>query len=58
MDIPLALNNIRIRSGLKGNKRKSSAFGHQTDVEGLSHVFIAFFENKYLAMVTLSFRGT
>ena len=36
MDVPLALNNIGIRNGLKGYTRKSSTFGHQTDVGGLS----------------------
>lgn len=32
MDVPLALNDIRIRQGLKIQKRKSSTFSHQTDV--------------------------
>ena len=36
MDIPLALNDIRIRHGLKGYRRKSSTFSLQTDVVGLS----------------------
>ena len=36
MDIPLELNNIGIRYGLKGYKRKSSTFSLQTDVVGLS----------------------
>ena len=35
MDVPLAINDIGIRSGLKG-KRKSSAFSQQADVVGLS----------------------
>lgn len=41
MDIPLELNDIRIRLGLKGYTRKSSTFSLQTDVVGLS----AFIEN-------------
>ena len=36
MDVPLALNDIRIRLGLKGYTRKSSTFSLQTDVVGLS----------------------
>lgn len=36
MDIPLELNNIGIRYGLKGYKRKTSTFSLQTDVVGLS----------------------
>ena len=36
MDIPLVLNNIEIRHGLQGYKRKSSTFSLQTDVVGLS----------------------
>lgn len=36
MDVPLALNNIVIRHGPKGYKRKSSPFSHKADVSGLS----------------------
>lgn len=36
MDVPLALNDIGIRYGLKGYKRKSSTFSHKTVVDGLS----------------------
>ena len=36
MDVPLALNNIGIRHGLKGYTRKSSTFSLQTDVVGFS----------------------
>ena len=36
MDVPLALNHIGIRSGLKGYKRKSSTISHKADVVGLS----------------------
>jgi len=36
MDVPLALNDIEIRNGFKGYKGKSSTFGLQTDVVGLS----------------------
>ena len=40
MDVPLALNDIGIRNGLKG-KRKSSAFCHnKTDVGGLSALLL------------------
>lgn len=35
MDVPLAINDIGIRNGLKGS-RKSSAFSHKADVVGLS----------------------
>lgn len=36
MDVPLALNDIEIRNGLKGYKEKSSTFSHKTVVDGLS----------------------
>ena len=36
MDVPLALNDIGIRNGLKGYTRKSSTFCQQTGVVGLS----------------------
>ena len=36
MDVPLALNDIGIRHGLKGYTRRSSTFSLQTDVVGLS----------------------
>ena len=36
MDVPLALNDIGIRNGLKGRKRKSSTYYHQTGVVGFS----------------------
>lgn len=36
MDVPLALNDIGIRYGLKGYIRKSSTFCFRTDVVGLS----------------------
>ena len=42
MDVPLALNDIRIRLGLKGYTRKSSTFSLQTDVVGL-FAYISFF---------------
>ena len=32
MDVPLELYDIRIQKGLKGYKKKSSTFSHQTDV--------------------------
>jgi len=35
MDVPLAINDIGIQKGLKGN-RKSSTFSQQIDVVGLS----------------------
>lgn len=40
MDVPLALNDIGIRYGFKGYKRKSSTFSHKAVVEGFS-VFLA-----------------
>lgn len=43
MDVPLAINDIGIRNGLKGN-RKSSTFSHKADVVGLS----ALIENDFL----------
>ena len=42
MDVPLALNNIGIRNGLKGYKRKSSTFSQQADVDG----FFAFYSDS------------
>lgn len=36
MDVPLAINDIGIRQGLKGYKRKSSTFSQITGVVGLS----------------------
>ena len=43
MDVQLALNDIRIRLGLKGYTRKSSTLDHQDSVEGLSRVFNVLF---------------
>jgi hypothetical protein len=41
MDVPLALNDIIIRQGLKGYKGDSSMFSHKADVVGLSaRIFI------------------
>ena len=39
MDVPLAINNIGIRNGLKGD-RKSSTFSHKADVVGFSAFFM------------------
>ena len=39
MDVPLALNDIGIRYGLEGYRRKSSTFSRQTDAVGLSVLF-------------------
>jgi len=39
MDVPLAINDIGIRNGLKG-KRKSSTFSHSTDVVGFSALLL------------------
>lgn len=36
MDVPIALNSIGIRNGLKGYKGKSSTFSQKTVVNGLS----------------------
>ena len=41
MDVQLALNDIRIRLGLKGYTRKSSTFSLQTDVVGLFALYRA-----------------
>ena len=38
MDIPLALNDLRIRQGFKGNIRKSSTLCQKADADGLSAV--------------------
>ena len=54
MDVPLALNDIGIRHGLKGYTRKSSTFSLQTDVVGLSAYNIAFL----LERVTICKRST
>ena len=51
MDIPLELNSIGIRHGLKGYTRKSSTFSLQTDVVGLS-VFLEKFERIGLLLST------
>lgn len=41
MDVPLALNDIGIRNGLKGRKRKSSTYSKKTGVVGLSALYMA-----------------
>lgn len=51
MDVPLALNHIGIRSGLKGYKRKSSTFSYKTDVVGFS-VFIGNFSVRWLLCIS------
>lgn len=51
MDVPLALNDIGIRHGLKGYTRKSSAFSLQTDVVGLSAFFLSVFGYFLLVVV-------
>ena len=40
MDVPLALNDIRIRYGLKDYNRKFSVFSPEVDVVGLSVLFV------------------
>ena len=50
MDIPLELNNIEIRHGLKGYTRKSSTFSLQTDVVGLSAFFLPIMVTFYRGM--------
>jgi len=50
MDVPLALNNIEIRHGLQGYKRKSSTFFHQTSVIGFSVFMVSFQEEAALIM--------
>lgn len=49
MDVPLALNDIGIRHGLKGYTRKSSTLSLQTGVVGLS----AFIEQRGLQSISL-----
>lgn len=39
MNVPLALNDIGIRIGLKEYKRNSSTISHQTDAIGLSALY-------------------
>lgn len=39
MDVPLALNDIRIQYGLEKYGRKSSVHCHQADAVGLSALF-------------------
>lgn len=45
MDVPLALNYIRIRQGLKRFKRKSSTFSHMAERCGLS-AFLEFLRDS------------
>lgn len=49
MDVPLALNDIGILNGLKGN-RKSSTISQQADVVGLSAFTKVLFLKKVLFM--------
>ena len=51
MDVPLAINDIGIRNGLKGYKRKSSTFSQQADVVGLSAYISFFFERGLLLTI-------
>jgi len=53
MDVPLALNDIRIRLGLKGYTRKSSTFSLQTDVVGLSAFIDIWARGGYFALVNV-----
>ena len=39
MEVPIALNDIGIRTGFKGYTRKSSTFNRKADVEGLSALY-------------------
>lgn len=48
MDVPLALNVIVIRIGLKGYRRKSSAISQKTDAVGLC-AFIFFLMVTFLS---------
>lgn len=52
MDVPLALNDIGIRNGLKGYKEKSSTFSHKTVVDGLS-AFLAVSNDRNEMIVDL-----
>ena len=47
MDIPLATNDIGIRNGFKGYRRKSSTFCPPADVGGLS-AFLKLYRIKHL----------
>ena len=58
MDVPLALNNIGIRYGLKGYKGKSSTYSHQVDVVGLSAFFVALYDRKGALVSLLLVKGT
>ena len=46
MDVPLTLNNIRIRQGLMGFIRKSSTFNQKDDVVGLSVFLFKYQKDK------------
>ena len=47
MDVPLALDDIKVRYGLKGYIRKSSTFCYQAGVVGLS-AFPIVWNTKFL----------
>lgn len=46
MDVPLALNHIEIRHGLR-EYRKSTAFSQQTDVVGLSALYTIIIDSTF-----------
>ena len=48
MDVPLALNDIGIRYGFKGYKRKSSTFSHKAVVDELSAFLMVSDDRKRL----------
>lgn len=51
MDISLALNDIEIRQGIKGYKRKSLTFSHKADVVGYAMYINNFCWYGYFASV-------
>ena len=51
MDVPLALNYIGIRQGLKRYKRKSSTFSHTADVADFLRFIPVLFSYKMLKNV-------
>ena len=53
MDVPLALNDIGIRHGLKGYTRRSSTFSLQTDVVGLSAFIDIWARDGYFVLVNV-----
>ena len=53
MDVPLALNDIGIRYGSKGYKRKSSTFSHKAVVDGLAAFLMVSDDRKRVSVSLL-----